>query len=338
MAHSFPLPYGRQLLTAAICVSMLLTACMPRLPAPGATAKPGTYLVPTEIRTGNFLRDYHVHIPPAYDGSQALPMVVVVHGAFDNAKGMAKFTGFSELADREDFIVLYPNGIGILGYLQHWNAGHCCGKAQADQIDDVGVVATVIEDAASRLKVDRNRIFMLGFSNGGMFTYRFAAERGEILAGFAALAASIGSRTPETPIEWRMPTPPRPIPLLIMHGTADHSVPFEGNQSQRSGQPRFYQSVAQSAAFWRSNNGCGTAETPQLLSNGAVKLTKWSDCSGRSPVWLYVLQDWGHIWPGPYFTDKLENQHPLKGFDAAEVVWDFFKQLPNAPVHREGSD
>jgi len=337
MAHSILRMRCRLFLLAVISTSVLLTACMPRLPSPGKTAQPGTYLVPTEIRTGNFKRDYHVHIPPAYDGSRALPMVVVVHGAFDNAKGMAKFTGFSALADRENFIVLYPNGIGILGYLQHWNAGHCCGKAQADQIDDVGVVTTVIEDAVSRLNVDRNRIFMLGFSNGGMFAYRFAAERGEMLAGFAALAASIGSRTPEMQSEWQMPAPTRPIPLLIMHGTADHSVPFHGKQSQRSGQPRFYQSVAQSGAFWRSNNGCGESEPPQGLSNGSVTLTKWSDCAGKAPVWLYVLQDWEHIWPGPYFTDKLEDPHPLKGFDAAEIIWDFFKDLPNAPVRSDGS-
>ncbi len=334
MALSHAQKQLRPLLAAAAGVFLLISACMPRMPMPGRTVGPGTYLVPTDIQTGNFLRDYHLHIPPGYDGSRALPMVVVVHGAFDNAKGVAKFTRFSTLADRENFIVLYPNGIGILGYLQHWNAGHCCGKAQADRIDDVGVVVKFIEDAVGRLNVDRKRIFMLGFSNGGMFAYRFAAERGELLAGFAALAASIGSRTPDTEKTWQMPRPPRPIPLLIMHGTADHSVPFHGRQSQRSGQPRFYQSVAQSADFWRANNQCREARQSQVLSDGAVELTKWTDCAGNAPVWLYVLQDWGHIWPGPYFTDKLEDRHPLKGFDAAEIIWNFFETLPDAPDRR----
>ena len=326
----------RLLLVAATVAALLFVGCMPRLPEPVKAPLSGTFRVPTEIRTGNFKRDYHLHLPPGYDGSRALPMVALVHRAFDNAKGVAKFTGFSSLADRENFIVLYPNGIGILGYLQHWNAGHCCGKAQADQIDDVGFVASAVEDAANRLNVNRARIFMLGFSNGGMFAYRFAAERGEMLAGFAALAASIGSRTPETKTEWQIPEPSRALPLLIMHGTADHSVPFHGKKSQRSGQPRFYQSVAQSAAFWRSNNGCGDAEPTLVLSNGAVRLTKWSDCSGNVPVWLYVLQEWEHIWPGPYFTDKLEDPHPLKGFDAAEIIWDFFKKQPDATSGRAG--
>jgi polyhydroxybutyrate depolymerase len=329
---------GRWLSIPAIVAgaSLLVCACMPRLPDPWMTGRTGTFRVSTDIRTGRFKRDYHLHIPPGYDATRSLPLVVVVHGAFDNAKGMAKFTGFNALADRENFLVLYPNGIGILGYLQHWNAGHCCGKAQAEAIDDVGFVAAAIEDAASRLNVNRRRIFMLGFSNGGMFAYRFAAERGEMLAGFAVLAASMGSRTPETEAEWQLPEPPRPIPLLIMHGTDDHSVPFHGKQSQRRGRPRYYQSVAQSVAFWRSRNGCGDAEPPRLLFNGAVRLTKWSNCADHSAVWLYVLQNWGHVWPGPYFTDSLEDRHPLKGFDAAKIIWDFFKQQSDTPGVGEG--
>lgn len=331
MSNWSPLPF-----TIAALLALLMTACMPRLPSEGRDIRSGTFRVPTKIQTGDFRRDYHLHIPPGYDGSRPLPLVVVVHGAFDNAKGVAKFTRFSQLADRENFIVLYPNGIGILGYLQHWNAGHCCGKAQAEKIDDVGFVASAIEDAAGRVNVNRSRIFMLGFSNGGMFAYRFAAERGDLLAGFAALAASIGSRTPDSEIEWKIPEPPAPLPLLIMHGTADHSVPFHGKQSRRQGRQRYYQSVDQSAAFWRSRNGCGEPEPPYVLSNGAVRLTRWKACTSKAPVWLYVLQDWEHIWPGPYFTDELEDKHPLKGFDAATIIWDFFKELPDASAQRNG--
>ena len=90
---------------------------------------------------------------------------------------MEKFSGFSALADREKFLVLYPDGMGLFGYLQHWNAGHCCGKAAKDKVDDVGFIAAAIEDVCDHLRVDRSRIYMLGFSNGGMMAYRFAAEK-----------------------------------------------------------------------------------------------------------------------------------------------------------------
>jgi len=308
-------------------------ACMPQLPRTGDVRGPRTFRVPTEIRTGDFKRDYHIHIPPGYDGRMNLPMVVVIHGAFDTAKGMEKFSSFSTLADRENFIVLYPNGIGLLGFLQHWNAGHCCAKAQQDRIDDVGFVASVIESAAQRFNVDRKRIFMLGFSNGGMLTYRFAAEKSELLAGAAALAASIGSRTANTKTEWRIPQPAAPVPFLIMHGTADLNVPYEGHASQRHA--RYYRSVDESVGFWTSRNGCSLPEPVETLYGGAVRLTKWSDCTSGKPVWFYALENWGHIWPGKYFTANLEADNPLKDFDASEIIWDFFKYVAKESEERD---
>jgi polyhydroxybutyrate depolymerase len=313
------------ILTLTILTASTLFGCMPKLPAQGAIQGARTYRVPTDIQTGGFTRDYLIHLPPGYDNRQKLPMVVVVHGAFDTGKGMQKFSGFSALADRKNFIVLYPNGIGILGYLQHWNAGHCCGKAQADQIDDIGFVAAAITSAGRRFNVDPKRIYMLGFSNGGMFTYRFAAEKGDLLAGAAALAASIGSRTSEDETGWQIPVPPNGVPFLIMHGTADTSVPYAGQASRRRGTPRFYESVADSAAFWRSANGCKAPGSTRQLRNGAVEQTKWSDCTSKKPVWLYKLNGWGHIWPGPYFTAELKPDDPFRNFDAAEIIWNFFK-------------
>ena len=86
---------------------------------------PATYRERMDLFTGGFQRSYRVHIPSGYYGISALPLVVVIHGAFDTARGIEKFSAFSKLADREHFIVLYPEGTGIFGCLQHWNAGHC---------------------------------------------------------------------------------------------------------------------------------------------------------------------------------------------------------------------
>ena len=158
-----------------------------------------------------------------------MPLVVVIHGAFDTAEGMEKITRFSQLADREGFMVLYPNGMGLLGFRQHWNAGHCCGKADNDQVDDVGFVAATIEDVCVRFKVDRNRIYMVGFSN-----------------------------------------------------------------------------------------------VSKDLNAGSVLVKSWVDCKDNADVALYLIKDWGHVWPGSYFTAALAKGDPLSNFDAAEIIWDFF--------------
>ena len=284
-----------------------------------------TYKNAVDLRINGFRRTYLVHIPSGYKPETPLPLVVVIHGAFDTADGMEKFTRFSQLADREGFMVLYPNGMGILGFLQHWNAGHCCGKAADDHVDDVGFVAATIADVYGRFKVDRDRIYMVGFSNGGMLTYRFAAERGDLLAAAAPMAASIGGRPSADLPEWRIPEPVRPIPIIVFHGLSDDDVSYEGGVSRHRGGTRSYWSVEKSVQFWVTRNGCSPQVVSKDLNAGSVLLTSWVDCKDNAEVVLYLIRDWGHVWPGNYFMAALAEGDSLKNFDAAEIIWDFFK-------------
>jgi polyhydroxybutyrate depolymerase len=307
-----------------LLVGLVLFACthaVPRLSGQSAM----TYEAKVDVRFHGFRRTYRIHLPPSYNDARPLPMVVVVHGAFDNAKGMERFTGFSALADQEHFIVLYPNGIGILGYFQHWNAGHCCGKAGADEVDDVGFLTKVIEDACVRLAVDRHRIYMTGFSNGGMMVHRFAAERGDLLAAIAPLAATAGGRPDNRTPEWSIPEPICPMPLLAMHGLSDANVPFDGITSPAPGDTRQYWPVMRSLAVWTRCNRCLTPSITRYERQGKVKITTWQGGTDGADVVLYALEGWGHQWPGPYFTAKLDAEDPLCGFDAARIIWNFFK-------------
>ncbi len=305
----------------------LLNACTWALPKANIKG-PSTYHQRMELVTGGFQRSYLVHIPSGYDGSTELPLVVVIHGAFDTAKGIEKFSGFSQLADQENFIVLYPEGIGIFGFLQHWNAGHCCGKAADDQIDDVGYLAKAIEDVCLRLSVDQTRVYMVGFSNGGMMTYRFAAEHTYVLAAVAPIAASIGGRASADAPEWIIPTPKNPLPILIIHGMDDDDIPFDGGISKHRKGERTYFSVEDSVEFWIEANGCKGEPTFSSLYEGAIQIQKWDNCKNSSPTVLCKIDGWGHVWPGPYFTAKLPATDPLLDFDAAEMIWQFFKNFP----------
>ena len=132
-----------RLLIIPLIALSIVAACTPRLDN-RATKGAQTYQRAMDYYSGAYQRSYRLHIPAHYSPSEAMPLVVVIHGAFDTAEGIEKVSGFSELADREKFLVLYPNGIGIMGWLQHWNAGHCCGKAAADGIDDVGFIAAAM--------------------------------------------------------------------------------------------------------------------------------------------------------------------------------------------------
>ena len=304
--------------------SLLYTGCTASLPK-GHPTGPKTYKNSMDIRIMGARRSYLVHIPSGYNPQNSLPLVVVIHGAFDTAQGMEKFSGFSDLADRENFIVMYPNGMGILGFFQHWNAGHCCGKAASDHVDDVGFVAAAIEDVSARLKIDTDRIYMVGFSNGGMLTYRFAAERGDLLAAFAPLAASIGGKPSDEEPEWRIPDPIRPLSMITFHGLADDDITYEGGVSRHRGGTRTFWPVEKSVEFWVRHNGCNPQAASTDLNSGRVHIKSWGVCRNDTEVVLYLIENWGHVWPGKYFTADLAADDPLKNFDAAEIIWDFFK-------------
>ncbi|MFZ3046747.1 MAG: PHB depolymerase family esterase [Desulfatirhabdiaceae bacterium] len=306
-----------------VMILLVCTACG-TLPTKENITGSKSYLHVMDYWTGNFQRSYYVHFPADYHPNESLPLVVVVHGAFDTGKGMEKFSGFSRLSDKERFIVMYPNGIGILGFLQHWNAGHCCGKAADDQIDDVGFVSAAIDDLCSKFNVDRKRIYMTGFSNGGMFTYRFGAEKSDMLAAIAPLAASLGGKSSPDMPEWRSPEPSQPLSILVMHGLTDDDVPFEGGASNRRGGTRSTLSVMESIGFWIEQNGCQDTPVTEHFCDGAVLQTTWTGCRDQTQVVLITLGGWGHSWPGPYFTRSLDADQPLYHFDAAEIIWDFF--------------
>ena len=307
--------------------AFLFIACTGTLPTTKIHG-PSTYHQKLDLVTGGYQRSYRVHVPTGFDHAHKLPLVVVIHGAFDTAKNMEKVSGFSRIADKEGFIVLYPEGIGILGFLQHWNAGHCCGRAAKKQIDDVGYLKTTIEDVCMRLPVDSSRVYMVGFSNGGMMTYRFAAEHTDMLAAAAPIAASIGGRpTPDVPL-WRTREPKNPLPIMIIHGLNDEDIPFEGGRSSHRKGERTYVAVEDSVRLWIEANGCEDAPVDSHLASGAVHLREWNTCSNASVTILCTIDNWGHTWPGHYYTSKLQVDDPLFNFDLAEVIWNFFKKHP----------
>ena len=131
--------------------------------------KPGGHEL--ALTVGQRERTYLVHLPPVYDGKRSLPLVIVLHGGGGNAEGAARMTGFSEKADREGFVVVYPNGSGRLKTrLLTWNSGNCCGYAMDQNVDDVGFIRVLIDEFVKTRAIDPKRVFVTGMSNGGMMT------------------------------------------------------------------------------------------------------------------------------------------------------------------------
>jgi len=299
------------------------TASLPEIPDPPA----GTYRVSTETTYNAVRRKFLLHIPPNYRQNTPLPLVIVIHGAFSTGKQTEIETGFSALADEERFLVAYPEGIGLFGLFQHWNAGHCCGKAVDDQVDDVGFVAEVISVVRRKLAVDPARIYLAGMSNGGMLTYRFAAERAGDLAAAAVVSGAISSTVAGKEPWYCLPKPTCVVPLIVFHGSEDKTIPVNDTNSPRKNGKRLFLSAAYAAEFWCTANGCEPEPVKENSDNGALQRLVWNGCRDGSSVEFNLLSGWGHQWPAPWFTGRLNPDHPLKDFDATKQIWKFFSRF-----------
>ena len=299
---------------AGLVLVIALAGCAAGRSLPSTGAAPGTWRVAAGALKNGDARSYLLHVPTGYQAGREYPLVVVLHGAFSTAREMEGWTGWSALADRQGFIVAYPEGgWGILGYLQHWNAGHCCGKAAEEGEDDVGFVALVVADAARRVKLDAARVYLTGFSNGGMLAYRAIAERTALFAAAAPL--------------WVTPEPQGPLPVLAMHGLADRNVPFAGGASPQKGGEREYLPAIDAVRFWVRADGLDADPVVERLPGGVVTRFTWSRPGAAGPeVLLYTIDGWDHRWPGGVVTAGLPQSDPLFGFDATAIIWEFFSR------------
>src|SRR5690348_6350105 len=131
-------------------------------------------------------RSYSLHVPPEAVGKRDLPLVVVLHGGGGSGAAAAKQSGFDAEADRQGFVVAYPDGTrriaaGRPGFYT-WNAGDCCGPAMEQHVDDVGFIRAMVAAIAAVQPIDKKRVYATGISNGGMMAYRLACDASSIFA------------------------------------------------------------------------------------------------------------------------------------------------------------
>ncbi|MBI40607.1 MAG: polyhydroxybutyrate depolymerase [Leptospiraceae bacterium] len=272
-------------------------------------------------------RSYFVRLP--YEKQPApekkYPLIIQLHGGGGNAEYAESISQMTGIANERGYIVAYPDGSGprISRALKTWNAGQCCGKSMRDNVDDVAFLTGFIDHLIANYPVDPNRIYLCGFSNGGMMTYRAARTLAPRLAAIAVVSgAMFGEET----------IPESPLPVMIIHGTADDTVPFEGGESEmdvvQNNMKGEFASVQFAATFWARNNGCGLTYRSVSLPEGPT-FQKWTfPCPARSPVTVLALVDEGHAWPGGT-SGRRNGPKPTTKLSASRVILDFFDQNRN---------
>jgi polyhydroxybutyrate depolymerase len=264
------------------------------------------------------LRCYHLYLPPGYDPAQPAPVVVSLHGFVLNPDTQAAISGWHELADREGFLVVYVQGTS---YPRRWNAGSTWG---AGDVDDVQFLRDLLEDLAALAEVDRSRVYVNGFSNGGGMSVRAGCDAAETVAAIGSVAGAV--------VDTATCSPSRPVPAIVFHGTADWIVPYEGGLIQvlplryaadlvRA--PSYFVGVEDWVAALAGINGCEpTAEI--LPPQGDVLGRRYRSCDQDAELILYTIEGGGHQWPGGTTIPGAGKNTTY--IDATEEMWRFFQR------------
>lgn len=264
------------------------------------------------------VRSYRIHIPPSLDAATAPALVIGLHGGNSNGADFETMTGLSPLADREGFIVVYPNAIGLYREKPYWNDG------RVPEVDDVSFISRLIDELADKLSIDANRVYITGFSNGASMTNRLGIELGNKIAAIAPVAGTLGINQAK---RWQ---PVRTLPVMYFHGTADPFAYYTGGSAGTWKGSAL--SAPAYAAWWAQKNGCEpqpvAAVMPDRVNDGTrVTRIVYPSCPANSEVIFYSIVDAGHTWPGgaPWGPETVTGKISRE-INASIEMWHFFQR------------
>ncbi|MHC5599099.1 MAG: extracellular catalytic domain type 1 short-chain-length polyhydroxyalkanoate depolymerase [Nostoc sp.] len=262
-----------------------------------------------ELQNQGKLRTYYFYTPKSYNPDRPMPLVLVFHGDDGSGRSISNVTRFNELADKKGFIVVYPDGIN-----QKWSLR---GNAQG-RVDDVLFVSALLDHLKQQMNIDSHKVYATGFSRGGILTQALACKLPNKIAGFASVAGSL-------PVRLKPNCQPQtPISMLMINGTNDRDVLYEGDDHTQRGA---LVSISDMVDFWRSHDQCTSSNGSLQFSEDKVKTSLYKACSGNSEVWELAVVNGGHFWPGGSSTDESLNKFNAKlGLNASETIWNFFQR------------
>ena len=271
-------------------------------------------------------REYIIHVPENLN--QDSPIVFVIHGYTGSAEGIAAYTGMNNIAEREGFIAVYPQGTIDSNGNTFFNVGYEFNDDSP--INDVSFIRELVRSISQEFNLKRKKAFATGMSNGGDMSYLLACTSSDLFKAVAPVAGVLMKGLKDS-CELSSP-----VPIFEIHGTADKISLFEGDLNNEGGWGAYYDLPSTIDFF---------AERYQLTNKSVKQMTSkesgadydifferhWTD-DLEEEVWMYRIEDGRHVWPGIKLNWWV---NPLAWFyfgsgnediNASEEVWAFFKK------------
>jgi len=244
-------------------------------------------------------RTYELYVPKGYDGRTKVPVLLNFHGFGSNAKEQMIYGRFIPIADRENFLIVAPDGQGAV---RHFNL-----TGERGLPNDITMVGGLLDHVESSLCVDTARVYSTGMSDGGAMTSLLACRMTNRIAAFAPVAVIIA-----------LPGC-KPAPIEGFAGTADPIVPYRGGRVNCCGNPTLA-GAPDAMTTWAKNNGCEATPTDTRLSSDVSRRT-WPGCKAGKDAIFYTIISGGHTWPGSPI--KIPYGKTTDQIDASATIWKF---------------
>lgn len=237
-----------------------------------------------------------VHVPPSYDGTTPLPLVMMLHGY--SASGVLEdaYLKLTAQSDALGFLYVRPDGLTDKSGKKYWNATAACCDFDGTNVDDEAYLMGVVAEIQQKLKVDPKRIYLFGHSNGGFMSYRLACNHADTFSAIGILAGAMN-------VDPAACKPSKPVSVLHIHGTADATISYDGGKIGISSYPP----AATSIADWVANDGCDGApdtsaaplDLDSTLAGAETTVDKYKGCKQSSAVEHWKIVGGAHV---PTFT------------------------------------
>ena len=251
-------------------------------------------------------RSYNYYVPSTWNITQQVPLLFVLHGLTQTGSGVMDITGFNDIAEENNFIVCYPNGLN-----ESWNANMNITFSSAD---DKGFLEALTEYFQANFNTDPSRQYLCGFSTGGFMSHKMVCESSECYAAIATVSGNMSDTVYSNCLPQGSPS------VLHIHGTADAVVPYNGGPSTGV-------SVDEVMTFWQNHLACSTNPVISPMPNtnlfdlSSPERWVWQNC-GQDELELIRVDGGGHQWPG--ITTFVGGVGTINmDFYSPDEIWDF---------------
>ncbi|HEV2860405.1 MAG TPA: PHB depolymerase family esterase [Pyrinomonadaceae bacterium] len=289
-------------------------------------------------------RNYKLWLPAKYTAKRPLPLVLMLHGCTQTPEDFAAGTRMNSLADKHDFLVVYPEQPKEANPLKCWN--WFAPEHQSRDKGEPALLADIVRAIQSAHRTDARRVYVAGISAGGAMAVIMGAAYPDL---FAAVGVSAGleykaaTSIPEALAAQKQGGPDpaqqgrlayeamRSAPGFVARGRLMPVIVFQGSDDGAVAPVNAEQVAAQWVATNDLLDDGADNSSVDIVRHGAAagsgarlhdyEVNIYRDRRGRPLVERWLVKGLRHAWSGGSadgtFTDP-------KGPDASAEMWRFF--------------